>query len=177
MAVVEMYVSEWVSDSVLGCVGYVAVQGNRGSGSSKGHALVDESTAPGEADPFVQNIFVLRHGESVSSGDRVCSERPWDPPLSDRGKLQAWRVGRSFRMEEWNITRVVISPFLCCVQTAAEVIAGLCLLPSSVEACQKGSVATPQPPSSIKVWPSTISSIIAPLSKQLCDLKQLCAGK
>ena len=117
-------------------------QGNRGSGSSKSHSE-SSGVLDAELDPFVQNIFVLRHGEALTGNDS--GARPWDPPLSDRGKLQAWRVGRNFRMDEWNITRVVISPFLRCVQTAAEVIAGLCLLPSSVEVCDKGRTIAPNP--------------------------------
>jgi hypothetical protein len=112
-----------------------ALQGTRGHGSGKSHGEDDDESrnqnTSSNADPFVQNLFVLRHGEeeAVSSD----SERPWDPPLSERGKLQAWRVGRDLRLDDWNITRIVMSPFLRCVQTAAEVIAGLCLLPSSLD--------------------------------------------
>ena len=107
------------------------MQTNRISGGSvKGHeAVLDDST---DSDRFVQNLFVLRHGEA-GSGEDDGEGGAWDPPLTNRGKLQAWRVGRNLRMEDWNITRVIMSPFLRCVQTAAEVIAGLCLLPSSLE--------------------------------------------
>jgi hypothetical protein len=125
------------------------LQGNRGSCSSKGQgaAVDDESSTDSCPDPFVQNLFVLRHGEAVSGHG---TEGSWDPPLTDRGKLQAWRVGRSLRMEDWNITRVVVSPYLRCVQTAAEVIAGLCLLPSSLEQRSSSNVAS-SPVPSVKV--------------------------
>jgi len=109
------------------------VQAHPSGGSSEGHEAVldDESSSSTDSDPFVQNLFVLRHGEAGGGDDGEGVS--WDPPLTNRGKLQAWRVGRNLRMEDWNITRVVMSPFLRCVQTAAEVIAGLCLLPSSLE--------------------------------------------
>lgn len=134
------------------------MQGNQGSGSSKGHtAALEEFSTDSIADPFMQNLFVLCHGEAV---DSHTTERPWDPPLTDRGKLQAWRVGRNLRMEDWNITRVVMSPFLRCVQTAAEVIAGLCLLPSSVESHKQDLGANGSPPlSSLKVCFYSPSSI------------------
>lgn len=40
-------------------------------------------------------------------------------------------MGKRLRKEGWNITRVLVSPFLRCVQTAAEVITALCLVDSS----------------------------------------------
>lgn len=119
------------------------VQDNRGSGSSKGHTLNDYSLMDTIPDPFVQNLFVLRHGEQLNQLEvqpgAVKAARPWDPPLTDKGKLQAWTVGRNMKLEDWNITRVVMSPSLRCVQTAVEIIAGLCMLPSSLEMREKGN--------------------------------------
>ncbi|XP_024404147.1 uncharacterized protein [Physcomitrium patens] len=116
---------------------------NRGSGSSKGHTLNDYSLMDTIPDPFVQNLFVLRHGEQLNQLEvqpgAVKAARPWDPPLTDKGKLQAWTVGRNMKLEDWNITRVVMSPSLRCVQTAVEIIAGLCMLPSSLEMREKGN--------------------------------------
>jgi broad specificity phosphatase PhoE len=103
-----------------------------GDGLSKSYPSQNDMSE----DPFVQNLFVMRHGEQDETdtpGGTTITARPWDLPLTDRGKLQSWRVGRRLRAEEWNITRVVMSPFLRCVQTAAEVIAGLCMLPSSLD--------------------------------------------
>jgi len=125
-----------------------AFQRTQSCGSdSRGHTGSDESlsgdTIP---DPFVQNLFVLCHGEQVKyvdsqSGAAKGALRPWDPPLTERGKLQAWKVGREIKLEDWNVTRVVMSPFLRCVQTAVEVIAGLSMLPSSVDhqVCERGN--------------------------------------
>ena len=109
------------------------MQSTEGDGLSKSHPSQNDMSE----DPFVQNLFVMRHGEQQDEtdtpGGTTITARPWDLPLTDRGKLQSWRVGRRLRAEDWNITRVVMSPFLRCVQTAAEVIAGLCMLPSSLD--------------------------------------------
>ncbi|KAG0556496.1 hypothetical protein M758_11G056600 [Ceratodon purpureus] len=119
-----------------------------GCGSARSHTGSEGSLSYNDAipDPFVQNLFVLCHGEQVRYVDTqngaAKGVRPWDPPLTERGKLQAWRVGRAIRMEDWNVTRVVVSPSLRCVQTAVEVIAGLCMMPSSVaddQKCERGN--------------------------------------
>lgn len=138
---------------VLTCVlTCVYMQRTQGSGSFKGRTVSDESfSADTIPDPFVQNLFVLCHGEHVKnvdiqSGAAKVASPPWDPPLTERGKLQARRVGREIRLEDWNVTRVVMSPFLRCVQTAVEVIAGL----SSVDDPESGNGSPDN--STIKVW-------------------------
>jgi hypothetical protein len=124
---------------ICGCVQRNLSCGSNSTGS-------DESP-----DPFVQNLFVLCHGEQVKYMDAQSgAARPWDPALTEKGKMQAWRVGRKIRLEDWNVTRLVTSPFLRCVQTAVEVIAGLCLLPQSVEGSESGN-GSPAPVSTIKV--------------------------
>uniref|UniRef100_A0A0D6QW59 Phosphoglycerate mutase-like protein n=1 Tax=Araucaria cunninghamii TaxID=56994 RepID=A0A0D6QW59_ARACU len=78
---------------------------------------------------FVQKLFVMRHGERMDNYDPQwirTALMPWDPPLTDNGKIQAWNAGKRLRMEGANITRVFCSPFLRCVQTTAEVVKGLC---------------------------------------------------
>ncbi|KAI5080707.1 hypothetical protein GOP47_0003890 [Adiantum capillus-veneris] len=92
-----------------------------------------QTTAGGEGDvpPRMQHLFVMRHGDRLDDADHnwiFKAPRPWDPPLTDMGKHRARRVGRSLRHQGWNITRVVCSPFLRCIQTASEVITGLCSL-------------------------------------------------
>jgi hypothetical protein len=45
--------------------------------------------------PFVQNLFVMRHGERMDNYDPewiASAPRPWDPPLTDDGKKK--RLGR-----------------------------------------------------------------------------------
>lgn len=79
--------------------------------------------------PFVQNLFVMRHGERMDNYDPEwirSAPRPWDPPLTDAGKKEARETGERLRTQGWNITRVICSPFLRCIQTAAEVVTALC---------------------------------------------------
>jgi bisphosphoglycerate-dependent phosphoglycerate mutase len=86
---------------------------------------------PSSSPPHVQHLFVMRHGERLDDADPSWvprTDRPWDPPLTERGKQQAWEVGKRLRTEGWGITRVVVSPFLRCVQTAAQVVTALCLV-------------------------------------------------
>lgn len=104
------------------------------------HQITDTMT-----DPFVQNLFVLCHGEQVRPNDNVDETpqnraaakqgRPWDPPLIAKGKFQAWQVDEKIRLEGWNVIRGKVFPFLRRRHTAVEVIIGLCMLPPSVWIC------------------------------------------
>eukprot|EP00972_Heterocapsa_arctica_P035462 5219174-Heterocapsa_arctica.AAC.1 len=52
------------------------------------------------------------------------AERPWDPPLTPLGRLQAWRLGHRARHHAARlglrpVSRVLSSPFERCVETAA----------------------------------------------------------
>ena len=92
----------------------------------------------------MQNWFVLCHGEQVSYVDTqngaAGGVRSWDPPLTERGRLQAWIVGTAIRTEYSNVTRVLVSPSLRCVQTDIDVI--VCIMPSSVahdQMCGRGN--------------------------------------
>lgn len=121
----------------------------------------------------MQNMFVLCHGEDevintdADEADAQAGARPWDPPLSERGKQQAWRVGRKIMLEDWNVTRVVVSPFLRCVQTAVEVITGLSTMPSDVQMWDHGDHGWPSSVSSIKVRACLKLVVFAPsLSKR-----------
>lgn len=101
------------------------------------------------ADPFIQNLFVMRHGETLDDDDGPWlaeTARPWDPPITERGRLQAWELGRKLRVEGWKVTRLVVSPFLSCVQTAAEVATALCSTSDG-----RGSRGGPIDPSRVKV--------------------------
>ncbi|MCO5572758.1 hypothetical protein L7F22_026517 [Adiantum nelumboides] len=96
---------------------------------------VPSSSADGQANAFprMQHLFVMRHGDRLDDADHnwiFKAPRPWDPPITDVGKRRARRVGQTLRHQGLNITRVICSPFLRCVQTASEVIIGLCSLDS-----------------------------------------------
>ncbi|XP_057873818.2 uncharacterized protein LOC131079794 [Cryptomeria japonica] len=94
----------------------------------------------------------MKHGERMDNYDPQWAEsepRPWDPPLTDDGKLQAWRTGQKLRREGGNITRVFCSPFLHCVQTAAEVVTALCVTDDHANAPSSKDVVID--PSKVKV--------------------------
>lgn len=72
--------------------------------------------------------FKVRHGERSDDaipGWEKTAARPWDPPLTEKGFQQAFNVGQQLRSEGYKIDRVVISPFMRCLQTAGEIIKAL----------------------------------------------------
>lgn len=76
----------------------------------------------------VQNLFVMRHGERMDDAEPTwlaTATRPWDPPLTEKGHLQAQEKGKKLRSEGFLVTRILVSPFLRCVQTTAAVIKGM----------------------------------------------------
>jgi phosphohistidine phosphatase SixA len=80
------------------------------------------------ANGGVQNLFVMRHGERMDDAEPSWvaeAARPWDPPLTEKGHLQAQEKGKKLRSEGFLVTRILVSPFLRCVQTTAGVIKGM----------------------------------------------------
>lgn len=77
----------------------------------------------------VQKLFVMRHGERLDDADPLWVSTPgvrtWDPPLTAKGTEQAMAVGEKLRSEGVEITRILVSPFLRCVQTTAGFIKGM----------------------------------------------------
>ncbi|CAI7861919.1 unnamed protein product [Closterium sp. NIES-54] len=81
-----------------------------------------------------QHVFVMRHAERLDAVDprwaqREPTSRPWDPPLSEWGRYQAYQVGVRLRREGWGVTRVVCAPYVRCAETAAELIAAMSSTP------------------------------------------------
>lgn len=112
----------------------------------------DDSIAEAEVPPHTQHVFVMRHGDRLDDADHKwihTAPRPWDPPLTESGKRRARKVGRRLRQEGWNITRVVCSPFLRCIQTASEVVISLCALDTSED--DSTGLPVPIDPSKVKV--------------------------
>lgn len=80
-----------------------------------------------------QIVWIARHGnrlDFVNPDWFLTAERPYDPPLSDGGIIQAQQLGQRLKRE--NIAHIFASPFLRTVQTANEVAAALDL-PIKVE--------------------------------------------
>ncbi|XP_022975437.1 ubiquitin-associated and SH3 domain-containing protein A-like [Cucurbita maxima] len=82
-----------------------------------------------EAPEFYQNVVVMRHGDRFDNFERswtATASRPWDPPLYKDGLVRAFDTGRSFLdLLGFPFHGVFVSPFLRCVQTAAQVIEAL----------------------------------------------------
>ncbi|GAA0162618.1 hypothetical protein LIER_18669 [Lithospermum erythrorhizon] len=76
-----------------------------------------------------QNVVVMRHGDRIDNFDAMWAmkaTRKWDPELVEGGKIRAFNEGRKMRSNlNFAIHRVVVSPFLRCLQTAAEVVSAL----------------------------------------------------
>jgi broad specificity phosphatase PhoE len=73
-----------------------------------------------------QIVWIARHGnrlDFVNPDWFLTAERPYDPPLSDGGVMQAQQLGQRLKRE--NIAHIFASPFLRTVQTANEVAAAL----------------------------------------------------
>lgn len=81
-----------------------------------------------------QTVWVARHGNRLDFVNPEwfnTAERPYDPPLSDDGFIQAQQLGR--RLQSETIAHIFSSPFLRTVQTAAQVAQALDL-PIKLEA-------------------------------------------
>lgn len=79
------------------------------------------------AEERKQTLFVLRHGDrwDDANPDWVDS-RMWDPPLTERGWQRAEETGKKFRTKEnVVIKRILVSPFLRCLQTCAGFLKGM----------------------------------------------------
>jgi len=83
-------------------------------------------------------VIVARHGERLDyylrdkpddSNFIPTADRPWDPPLSERGRLQGRALGTYLatitpELGLGNVSGVYSSPLIRCCQTAAEAIVG-----------------------------------------------------
>lgn len=90
---------------------------------------MEKQQSSSAAADFVQNVVVMRHGDRIDASEPLWvaqAERPWDPPLTEGGKIRAWATGKKLRGLVFPIHRVVVSPFLRCLQTAREVVSALC---------------------------------------------------
>ncbi|XP_058757598.1 uncharacterized protein LOC131630875 [Vicia villosa] len=76
-----------------------------------------------------QNVIVMRHSERIDNIEPLwlsTATRPWDPPLSPSGRVLAFQTGQGIRKSlGFPIQRLFVSPFLRCVQTAAEIVIAL----------------------------------------------------
>jgi broad specificity phosphatase PhoE len=92
-------------------------------------AVSGANGAAGPRSTRTQKLFVMRHGQRWDDANRDWIHEPgvrtWDPPLTEDGVGQARSAGEKLRSEGVIISRILVSPFLRCVQTAAGVIEGM----------------------------------------------------
>jgi len=110
----------------------------------------------GDAAPeFYQNVVVMRHGDRMDNFEPMwvsSAARPWDPPLVQQGRVRAFATGREFRKNlPFTLNRVFVSPFLRCVQTAAEVVTALSAVSDNQDPNNLTGDGVPIDPSKIKV--------------------------
>ncbi|KAJ3120708.1 hypothetical protein HK098_004394 [Nowakowskiella sp. JEL0407] len=89
---------------------------------------------------FSTVLYIVRHGERMDNVDKnwlkTCQSLgydPYDPPLTDKGILQAAATGRFIEDDNYSnnsksnipITHVFTSPFLRCVETASQIVSAL----------------------------------------------------
>ncbi|KAL4178523.1 hypothetical protein AMTRI_Chr13g115470 [Amborella trichopoda] len=80
-------------------------------------------------DHPLQKVIVMRHGHRLDALKRSwkqTAQRPWDPPITVAGTLATFCSGVILSKQGFQIHRVLVSPFLRCIQTAIGVIAALC---------------------------------------------------
>ena len=81
-----------------------------------------------ELSPMTQIVWIARHAnrlDFVNPEWFLTAERPFDPPISEDGKVQAQQLARRLKGE--NISHIFASPFLRTVQTANYVAEALSL--------------------------------------------------
>lgn len=102
-----------------------------------------------------QNVVVMRHGDRIDNFEPLWSAtaaRPWDPPLVEAGKVRAFCTGRKLRTQlGFPIHRVFVSPFLRCLQTAAEVVSALFAVDDVIDPNRMTSDGVEIDPSKLKV--------------------------
>lgn len=120
--------------------------------------------AQNQTPEFYQNVVVMRHGDRIDNFEPLwisTATRPWDPPLVEQGRVRAFCTGRKFRNHlGFQLHRVFVSPFLRCVQTAAEVVSALSALRDDPAVLTAGSL--PIDPSKLKVSKSPFLFLLVP---------------
>jgi hypothetical protein len=113
-----------------------------------------DSTSKNETPEHYQNVIVMRHGDRIDNFDPLwiaTAPRPWDPPLVKEGRVRAFSTGRKFRnLFGYPLHRVFVSPFLRCIQTAAEAVIALSAVHDNPDALTGHSVTID--PSKLKVY-------------------------
>ncbi|PKI56627.1 hypothetical protein CRG98_023010 [Punica granatum] len=138
------------------------------------------SLAPAQPQRY-QSVVVMRHGERMDNFVESWlskAARPWDPPLFDDGHSRSFRTGMELRTQlGYPIHRVIVSPFLRCVETASEVASALCAIDENSDAasieyglCEMfNNVAIRTPPENKDQWGFKLPEIQSKLQAGTVD--------
>lgn len=116
-------------------------------------ATSNADSPSGPQEKRQQYVVVMRHGDRIDSFEPLwvsTAARPWDPPLIEEGRVRAFCAGRKIRTQlGFPIHRVFVSPFLRCIQTAAEAVSALCAVDDDPNTISSDGVSID--PSKLKV--------------------------
>ncbi|CAL5191821.1 unnamed protein product [Lathyrus oleraceus] len=100
-----------------------------------------------------QNVVVMRHSERIDNVEPLwisTATRPWDPPLTQPGRVLAFKTGQGIRKNlGFPIHQLFVSPFLRCVQTAAEIVIALSAVDDAGGSVSRDDISSD--PSKVKV--------------------------
>ncbi|KAL5973135.1 hypothetical protein ACLOJK_037161 [Asimina triloba] len=125
------------------------------SSSSAAAEPNNAASATSDRSSFLQNVVVMRHGDRLDNSEPLwesTAPRPWDPPLTEGGKIRAWSTGKKLKnLKEFRIDRVFVSPFVRCIQTAAQVVSALCAVDGHAALLAETSANAVLDPNKVKV--------------------------
>ena len=105
-----------------------------------------------------QKMWVIRHGERLDEVDdswQATTDRPYDPPLTAKGRGQAFARGQALaRAGAVGAGGCVVacSPFLRCIQTGAEVLKGMSQVYGQTEESRAPQVSVQRLSFDLCVW-------------------------
>ena len=105
-----------------------------------------------------QKMWVIRHGERLDEVDdswQATTDRPYDPPLTAKGRGQAFARGQALaRAGAAGAGGCVVacSPFLRCIQTGAEVLKGMSQVYGQTEESRAPQVSVQRLSFDLCVW-------------------------
>eukprot|EP00879_Flechtneria_rotunda_P015311 GHRR01016005.1.p1 GENE.GHRR01016005.1~~GHRR01016005.1.p1 ORF type:complete len:322 (+),score=98.43 GHRR01016005.1:3358-4323(+) len=111
-------------EQLLGAQAPSSWQGSGNDAAASQSSLLSEQAADQPFGPTT--LIVMRHGHRQDEEDSFwhqTAKRPWDPPLSMKGRVEA--AAAAAKIGDLLVDYVISSPFKRCLQTSAGVVAGL----------------------------------------------------
>ncbi len=70
----------------------------------------------------IQNIYLIRHGQTDANKNNIYQGASLDPPLNKTGKRQAADLARYFGKHYRDVSKIIMSPSVRAVETAAAIV-------------------------------------------------------